>query len=261
MIHNIRFLEGFALQLPQIQNQTFTFVGDKLNVLFSQNGAGKSTILQTIKAYSAIEKGGWSRISNPIKLGTNKPGQFPYAYREYAPGKCLASVAWDGVPTFYNDGDIKLDNFGWFFNIQEESEDGITTEAEQMDLMTQKPSSGQYRIHKLGKIMETVRNIPSLQQYNPKYSQDALAEVAYINSLPRNGKPTLLLDEPERALSLPRQKTLFNKLTEMLPYYQVIIATHSPFVLFEDNVRIIDMNPGYAAECVNIFRECVARIN
>ena len=85
----------------------------------------------------------------------------------------------------------------------------------------------------------------------------AMAEVRYIQSLPRNGKITLLFDEPEKALALPKQFELFKTLKTLSEHFQVIIATHSPFVLFFEGANIIDMNPGYANLCRKLIHDQV----
>ena len=256
MIKGMQFKSGFATQLPNIQNKVFEFTPG-FNVLFGPNGSGKSVCLNTIKSYCGIpnNSGGWTRISDPVKLGTSSPQHFPYAYRAYTPGNCDAWVGWDGVPTFFNDGDIKVDPT-FFFDKERQSADGITTEAEQMEALATKPSSGQYRIQRINKVIQTIQNVPNLEQVPPHIhnKEHAMAEVNYIKSLPKGGQITLLFDEPERALALPKQKELFDMLTTMSQEFQVIIATHSPFVLFVKGANIIDVEDGYADKCREIVK-------
>jgi predicted ATPase len=255
MIKSVQIINGFPTVLPDVGRKEFTFEADGIQVLFGPNGCGKSTLIKTMKAYCGIKTGGWSRISDDGMLGAKSAGQFPYVYRHYTPGPFDAKVVWDGTPTFYNDGDIKVEQFGWFIKNEALSDDGITTEAEQMDLLAKKPSSGQHRVAKISKMLKVIKSPPHLLQDMSR------PEAQYIAKLPRNGKPTLLLDEPERALSLPKQKELFEKiLVPLSQTYQVIVATHSPFVLFNDNARIINLREGYAEECIEIFTECMAKL-
>jgi energy-coupling factor transporter ATP-binding protein EcfA2 len=227
---------------------------------FITHNCGKSTILKTLAAYSGIQKGGWSSISDPMKLASRSIGHFPYVYKAYTPANLDATVGWDGTPTFYNDSEmLNKNNFTWFFDSAVLSEDGITTGAEQLDVMAAKPSSGQYRIHKINKIMQVIQNPPNLAVVPPDISdkQAAAAEIQYIHSLPRNGKIALLFDEPEKALALPKQLELFNTLLTLSEHFQVIIATHSPFILFFKGANIIDINPGYANLCRNLIQKQV----
>lgn len=255
MITGLQFKTGFPLEFPHVKDRIFDFT-DGLNIIFGPNGSAKSVCLHTLKSYCGIPSntGGWTRISDPIKIGTSSPRHFPFAYRAYTPSNLDAWVGWDGTPTFFNDGDIKVDP-SFFYDKERQTADGITTEAEQMEALALKPSSGQYRIQRINKVMDVIKTPPSLEIV-PEYihdKQSASAEVQYIQSLPRSGKPTLLFDEPERALALPKQQELFGILSELAKSYQVIIATHSPFVLFTKGANIIDMETGYSDICRDIM--------
>lgn len=256
MIRGIKLHNGFVTDLPAFQNRRVLEFSDGLSVLFGSNGCGKSSILKILKAYCGIEKGGWSRISSELALGAQVESHFPYVYRAYSPGQCDATVLWDGTPSFYNDGDIKIDQWAWFTHNEILSEDGMTSEEEQMQFMMDKPSSGQYRMAKLNKLFNMLQNPPNLTKYVSNHPAQ-IAESNYIRKLPRDGKVTLLLDEPERALSVPKQLELFKLLERMSNDFQIIIATHSPFVLFGVDCKLFDLEEGYAQECVNIFRNCV----
>lgn len=256
MIHGIKIMNGFATELPGFHPGKIFQFGEGVHALFGPNGSGKSSVLKMLKAYCGIEKGGWSRIADIVALGVQTPDHFPYAYRAYSPGQSDCAVIWDGIASFYNDGDIKIDQWAWFSNKEILSEDGMTTEEEQMQFLIDKPSSGQYRLKKLNKLLNMLECPPDLTKYvssNPAQ----MAESDYIKRLPRNGKPTLLLDEPERALSLPKQLELFKLLVSLTDKYQIIIATHSPFVLFEKGIQIHEIQEGYAEECMNIISNCV----
>lgn len=258
MVSGIKIINGYLTQLPGFhEGKTFQF-SEGMNVLFGPNGCGKSSVLKMIKAYCGIPdgKGGWSRISSELALGAQVQNHFPWVYRAYSPGQSDCFVIWDGTPTFFNEGDVKVDQWAWFTHKEILSEDGMTTEAEQMDVMAAKPSSGQYRMGKLNKLFNMLRNPPNL--LNPVCSHPTQrAEQLYIQSLPRDGKVTLILDEPERALSLPKQLELFKLLEQMSNDFQIIIATHSPFVLFDLKAKLFDIQEGYVSECLNIFDECL----
>ena len=165
-------------------------------------------------------------------------------------------VDWDGIASFYNDGDIKIDEWAWFSNNVSLSEDGMTSETEQFQYLMDKPSSGQYRMIKINKLLNMAKNPPDLTKYVSAHPTQR-AESDYIRTFPRNGKPTLILDEPERALSLPKQVELYKVLSDLTKEYQIIIATHSPFVLFQDNMKIFDLQEGFSNECIQIFKDCV----
>ena len=249
MITNIRFRQGYAIKLPCIQNNVFKFTPG-INILFGPNGCGKSTIIKTLKAYCGIQKGGWTQINDPTMIGTTSTALgFPMAYAKFAPGECYADVGWTGNPTFFNDGDIKVSETFFFQNVGQ-SEDGITTEKEQMDALMKKPSSGQYRIDRLNKVLNLITKPPLVEKIPDKISRVgnesfAKREKAYWQSLGQKGPFTILLDEPERSLSLPKQRQLLcEAIPKQMKGLQVIIATHSVFALQIPNANIIDMDPG-----------------
>lgn len=228
------------------------------NGLVTHN-SGKSSILKMLKAYCGIPNGyaGWSRISSELALGAQCKSHFPWVYRAYSPGQSDCIVGWDGTATFYNEGDVKIDQWAWFTHKEISSEDGMTTEEEHMDAMIEKPSSGQYRMKKLNKLFNMLKTPPDLTKYVSSHPAQ-VGEVDYIRSLPRTGRVTLLLDEPERALSLPKQMELFALLKKMSKDYQIIVATHSPFVCLMDlDAKIYDIEAGYSDECRNIIENLV----
>lgn len=256
MIKGVKLHNGFITELPAFKHNRVLEFSDNLNVLFGSNGCGKSSLLKILKAYSGIEKGGWSRISSELALGAQSQSHFPWVYRAYSPGGCDATMIWDGTPSFYNEGDVKIDQWAWFTHKEISSEDGMTSDQEHMQNLIDKPSSGQYRMKKLNKLFNMLKNPPDLTQYVSSHPAQ-VAESNYIKTLPRNGKVTLILDEPERALSVPKQLELFKLLEKMSEEYQIIIATHSPFVLFDTKCKLFDLENGYAQECVDIFKTCV----
>lgn len=259
MISNIKILNGFATELSNFHPGIEFQFSEGLNIFSGSNGCGKTSILKMLKAYCGIPNGyaGWSRISSELALGAQQRSHFPWVYRAYSPGQSDCIVGWDGTATFYNEGDVKIDQWAWFTHKEISSEDGMTTEEEHMNAMIEKPSSGQYRLKKLNKLFNMLKTPPDLTKYVSSHPAQ-VGEVDYIRSLPRTGRVTLLLDEPERALSLPKQMELFALLKRMSKDYQIIVATHSPFVCLMDlDAKIYDIEAGYSAECKNIIENLV----
>ena len=261
MINRVLVKKGFASELVCLKDRVFQF-SDGFNVLFGSNGCGKSTLMKCIKAYCALQHGGWSKISDHMSLGASGIKNFPFVYRAFTPtGECDTIVEWDGTPTFYNDSDLRIDDMSWFYNKDVLKQEGLTTPAEQMDYMAKRPSSGQTRMQKLNKIFNLAIDPPDFTQTTPnpgnRYEQ---LEVQYIRSLPRNGKVSILLDEPEKSLSIPKQIELFRLLKSFQDKFQIIISTHSPFILFEDGINIIEMEADYINTCKKTIKECAEKL-
>lgn len=250
MIRSIKFIEGFAVEdvYKNVREMKFT---DGINFLFGANGVGKSVAIKFMKAYCSIPKEGWTSLVDPKVLA---PDPFPHAYRAFTPEKDRVIVDWDGTLSFYNSGDISNSN-AWFYQ-NTQAEDGFSSHKDLFDMMVEKPSSGQHRIKKLNKIFNIIKTPPDLRsQLDVGLGKDVKFQYDYITSLPRNGKNTLLLDEPERSLSLPKQKKLLEVLLELSKDYQIIAACHSPFVLSlpRDKINLIEIDKGYVDECDKLF--------
>lgn len=251
MIKSIKFTEGFTVdEIYKDCDKEYKFT-EGMNILFGPNACGKSVALRFMKAYCSIPKGGWTQLVDPKALA---PDPFPHAYRAMTPDKDRFEMDWDGSPVFYNAGDIS-DNNAWFFQAAgNNSEDGLSTEAERFETMLEKPSSGQYRLKQINKILQIARNPSDYHDYN-KLLGDVSAQLEYLDSLPKDGKTTLLLDEPERSLSLPKQQKLLEVLLEFSDEFQIIAACHSPFALDlpREKVNFLEIEKGYVDECDKLF--------
>jgi hypothetical protein len=251
MIKSIEFTEGFTVDEIYKDSPHKHEFTDGLNIYFGANGCGKSVALRFIKAYCSIPKAGWTQVVDPKALA---PVPFPHCYCAMTPDKDKANVDWDGTPVFYNSGDI-ADNNAWFYQkTGGMSEDGLSNEKERFEEMFEKPSSGQYRISKMNKIFNALATPPNINEFDGMLG-DVSEQLEYLASLPRDGKITLLLDEPERSISLPKQKQLLEVILKFADKFQIIMACHSPFVLDlpRDKVNIIEIHKDYVSECDDLF--------
>ncbi|MDD4110000.1 MAG: AAA family ATPase [Clostridia bacterium] len=257
MVNFIQFKTGYPVTLPHVGNRAFKF-NKGINILFGPNGCGKSTILNTIKAYCGIRNAGWTDFNHPEGLADAR--NFPHAYVALSPDQCVANVMWDGTPTFYNDGVVKIDPNVFFNNlirgIPNESHAGIVSEDEQLDILDNTPSTGQFRAIMTNKILNQIRNPPKLNKDDSPFKKYDFweNEINYWNKLAKTGPTTVLLDEPERALSIPMQEKLFHVVLPMFKDLQLIIATHSIFALNTPDVNLIEFERGYCQQCIKALK-------
>lgn len=268
MIKTVTVTSGFASELKALKGKTFSFKPG-LNILYGPNGCGKSTLLKIMAAYCGVNKGGWSRVNEPLSFGFGEELTFPNSYAKLSPGECKAVVEWDGTPTYLHraeDSDVRTSST--FYGSVSDSPDGETTMTEQLNTMLTKPSSGQLRGQKLQKFFEACKTpkqrLPKKDAKKANSVWDACedAQYAYFASLKATGIPTLMADEPENSMDIPSQLAIWANLMPQLahPSRQIIIATHSVSALFVPcQSNIIDVIPGYAETCSSLTALYVTR--
>ena len=264
MIRSIQFATShYAAGLPCIGSRKFTFPDKGLIVLFGPNGCGKSTLLRGMAHGTSTERGGWSRPPEP-SLGSAEKSMSQILER------WGSVVDWDGTASLYLDSSAS-DNTP---RDLEENSDGLAEgDGEIMDTNIRRifspASSGLWRVSRLNKALDSLREgrIPDLsdvqwQEHNSTWAEAGKKFAEYAKSLKTTEIPALLLDEPERSLSISNAINLFHKVLLVTgSLVQVFVATHSSFVLdLGDNphVHIIDMQAGYADECRSALQKISA---
>lgn len=236
---------------------------DSINVLFGPNGCGKSVLLNTLSLYTGVsEYGGWSEpikpIGGQIRINRNynelrtKKGYLDYAHESAKLGK--ANLDWDGVAAYFSNITEKSS-----FQLLGDAMNGMTNEmnlTEAINLNSSKASSGQKTLFHLSKLQnEKVPNlaIEAYKDCNEAWQEYGRLLSNYVKDLPRNGKPSLLLDEPDRSLDFSNQKQFWELFIPiMAKKFQIIVATHSPFVLTKDNINVITQD-NYYQKAKDIF--------
>lgn len=250
MITKLRVNSGYPLKFDFFKKEIEFKPG--LNILFGPNGCGKTTTLSIVAAYSGIRENnkGWSRTVDPIEVNDDLP--YPKCFVKRCVGKVEADVEWDGTPSYFatSTGEVVVPHAFDNDNMME-----------QLQVMMAKPSSGQLRLYNIKKLIKELASPPDLTIANVKGVNDVWAKARqgfadYVKSLPRNGPVTLLLDEPDKSLSLPVQ---FDVWTKAMPQWakriQVIVAAHSPFCLVAPDANVIECVSGYNEECFDILKK------
>jgi predicted ATPase len=247
MIYDIKIVSGYPIETKissSFFQKTFTFTSG-INVLYAQIGSGKSTILDTLKAYTCIPNSGWSKPVDPNILGVTKVAHFPFVLRRLTKTQDIdALVKWDGTPCFHNHSENRVHQLDLKFD------DDITTEDEKFENALENYSSGQYIVSRINKILNTV-NEGYPKEFWKNATKEQMIQKEWMDSLgkqlPKNKRITLLLDEPEKGLSLAKQLQMWDVLAKFQKNnnIQMIIATHSLAVVGRKDVNIIELEDGY----------------
>lgn len=241
MIEKIEFDSAILLNNPHFkfldkceffkENKEISF-SSGVNVIISNNGTGKSTILQMIALSLAAEQGGVSKITSSWK---NKIlNKFSLVEeKNYLNG---IKVHHDGQKINYFDSRKKR-------GILEDGDiDPDFNELGFAELLNSNYSSGEKTMFRTRKLFELVENFKeqSFDFGKEEKDENILKILSPSISL---GKPTLLFDEPEVGLSPVHQFNFFDCLSnsEGFKKYQSIIVTHSPFVFLLPNVNVISL--------------------
>jgi hypothetical protein len=255
MIRSIKFKPShYAAQLVCIGMRKLAFPEEpSLTVLFGPNGCGKSTMIRGLGEGSATT-GGWSRPPEPTDYPFRKSGDYEKDYDVHRYLSRSAEVDWDGTPTMLLDA-AASDQKPLYL---EESTDGLAQNPmdDNLHKLFSSPSSGQWRMARMnelelafGKPSYPDLRKPLWQDHNDIWQRAGKALAGYVRKLKPTKIPTLLLDEPDRSLSITNAIALYTGyLPRLARNVQIVVATHSPFVL-DIECNLVDMKPGYAEEC------------
>jgi hypothetical protein len=272
MIYSAKILEGFATKLPALSGEREFLFTPHVNILCGENGTGKSTLIRALAAYCCVpNRGGIPRFIEPGDMGCfgGNMNEYPHACKGLT--GITADVDWNGSLTvLYNpsEGDLPLRGF------EVEDSDGLLGSKGDIGQMFSKPSEGQKRVSKIlaieSKLIENPNFIakPTSCEKNYDKMNDTWREafdryVAYVESCrakhASDQRPTLLLDEPDRSLSIAAQCAFWTSFIPRLQKSaQIIIASHSPLSLFTEGAMLIDMKFGYSAKATEHIERLVA---
>lgn len=254
-------LFGYAADVPFFQARRQVDFKPGLNILFGPNGCGKSTLLKILGDTMCATQGGVSAITESAMRATTE-FKFP---RGAGDTKVLDSVGLkvhhDGQPVVYSDPRAAVGLAGGTFD-QDFFKEGM------QDVLKKRESShGQLTASRVGvalDVLEGKMQLPAkpIVKFERKSVSDIwkmaidIAEARMAPSIEK-GQFTVLLDEPEANFSLKWQRMLWSILADpkVSSRFQVIVATHSPFVLGLPNANYIDLVPGYREEMEQMLTE------
>lgn len=233
-----------------------------VNVITGRNGSGKSVLLNIIKTLCCISDGTHAYMLDPMKLSKSLFWDGPederyYTYPEYAErelrnkGYPKASLDWDGNITHHLTSEYFSSENRWHDFTSPWRDMGkqeLFGMGEYLSNKTSSASSGEAGIRLLMQLNGLLREYPPANDH--KYLNDVwvAADNAFQNwvaSHPKDGKPTLLIDELDARLDLDNQKTYWDYIKHLTKMWQVIVVSHSYFAFQVEGVNHIPLNKEY----------------
>ena len=270
--------------VDNLLGKKFVFEPHKINVIFGENAAGKSTIINTLAAYcqcgDADNLDGWTNINfvKPLPshsfLSSSEENDEKYVQQVVEDNinrlmKNNAVVEWDGIPV-YNDSFSNRKMLGHLGELTGSVLDSVLDEAL---WLTSRRSLGEKSIAILCKMIPKLEKPFTLEEclscvkkdYNNiwKVYQKALVQRLKRLNSGFSGEPvnTFMFDEIDKSMSISNVVTLYTKILPSLVEKtgcQIIIVSHSPVIITEQVYgsrfyNIINVTEGYAEECKSIL--------
>ena len=270
--------------VDNLLGKKFVFEPHKINVIFGENAAGKSTIINTLAAYcqcgDADNLDGWTNINfvKPLPshsfLSSSEENDEKYVQQVVEDNinrlmKNNAVVEWDGIPV-YNDSFSNRKMLGQLGELTGSVLDSALDEAL---WLTSHRSLGEKSIAILCKMIPKLEKPFTLEEClsRVKKNYNNIWEVyqkALVQRLKRfnsgfSGETvnTFMFDEIDKSMSISNVVTLYTKILPSLVEKtgcQIIIVSHSPVIMTEQVYdshfyNIINVTEGYAEECKSIL--------
>ena len=232
---------------------------DGINVIFAPNGSGKSVMLKNIAYYAACQEGGWSKGFTPLSIGGNLLDDLKAYYKNNDYKKLLnkkstlgeIDLEWDGVACYFSLAAQK-DTRTNMYEVMNQLSDEISFK-DAVRLQMSHLSEGQRSISFITQMLE--KKVPDLtipinEQANDSWVAAGKILSDYVTGLSRDGKPTLILDEPDKSMDFPNQRYFWSEIKNLVNNYQLIIASHSYFVTTDlvKDYNIIEIKKDYLQE-------------
>lgn len=262
MIKSVKFLSGYPVEIRGqegenhepgdwlLKDRTFKFTPG-INVLFGPNMTGKSTILKTI-AIHGLTRSAWSNLDfMGYEVGKtfetrNMKGYFDKQL------KFDAKVSIDGPVYWMNDENVMKSHDGKGSGLGYGHGMFDFTCATVLEMDSYRQSTGEAA---MWRQYNTLSNIYegkwafSVDKFMEVYERRKRSGLKYVNTMLRyakrtvlkGGKPTILMDEPERHLCYENAEGLFSGFLPQLAAcgYQIIIASHYMMLPFMKDYNII----------------------
>lgn len=212
-----------------------------INFIVGPNGSGKSTLTKTIARLFMAEQGGRQTITQ-----TSTMDMFDI-FDKNNPFDSFV-VDHDGGPVFYMNPEDSVGMMGGGFDDDFFKEGFLNT--------TSKVSSGQKSIRGMNRILNLIQEwadgAPNVDdrlggKCNDLYQGRVDLAMEFMKPS-RDGRPLIILDEPDSSVDMLGEIELFNLLRDASANCQIIVNTHSQLAL-DMEANVIETVDGYVRKC------------
>lgn len=230
--NNIRHSENVALHEKFKDGIEFC---NGVNIIIGNSGTGKSTVLEHITRQLACHQGGIVKRTRAWER--EYTDYFSGAKQKFKPDTSI-DITHDGSLTYYYNPSYITGLYHGQFDDDFFSEGMINLKTEN--------STGIYNAIRFTRLLDKIKD-------DEKELQKMVDADFYVPAKLPKTKPTLIIDEFERGMSLSMQLKMLHNLIlkNYRRSFQLIIVTHSPAILSivgDSDVNVIEFSDGYLDE-------------
>lgn len=247
---------GYAANLPFFKGSGEVRFSTGLNIMFTPNGSGKSTILSMIALSTASQQGGISTLTHTWANQINDR----ITYDKKTPLGDI-QVIHDGQPVVYGN---PREGVGYICNGAGWDDDFFSEGIEDFKLQESTGLTSLYRLRKAMDYIDGKMPIPNEYQRHKHFGDKELPQILaeLIEGKIPKGQKTILLDEPESGVAINTQADMWRRINKSAKEQdlQIIIATHSVFALACD-ANFIELTPDYVSSAKQSVLDLIGKFS
>lgn len=249
---NTKSAVKYIKDLDNFKNGTVFEFKPGINIIVGENGSGKTTLMKLIRkyllvGYSECERGEYnSNISSLYDIGLSKENFL------------------DGVDVY---GDYKKNVFKLCHSGEKNEQDALSSFESFGTLFTQKHSStGEgvlISLHSLFRYMFSKNAKLTFDFENECERWNEYVDYVKAHRVDCADEYTILMDEPDRNLSISNIEEIKGILSFHKEQTQIICVIHNPLLIYwlsnREDINIIEMSEGYVDNVVEFVEQFIKK--
>ena len=243
----------YISKIPAFKNGKEYIFSKGVNIIVGENGCGKSTLINLIKDYLAVD-GEWCGRGRFASVITKIVDIHVFDEKE---------IMYDGVEVF---ADYKLNTFCYTPFIERDN-DNFMAAGRMSEIMlnveSNSMSKGQKATFALSTLFQKIFAKDAVLTFD--YKKEFGTHQCYMDYIEKHRvklkEPiwTILLDEPDCSVDIEKLKELYGILNFNKENTQIICVIHNPFLIAKlakiKDINIIEMSKGYVKKIQKEIKE------